>query len=65
MILFLYFAVGVAVGVAAAITWVAFVTTDDVAVLVGAPSRFTHYRGGYHEGHADGKVGIWRGGPLP
>ncbi len=65
MILFLYFAVGVAVGIAAAITWVAFVTTDDVAVSVGAPSRFVSYRGGYHEGHADGTVGIWRGGPLP
>lgn len=28
------------------------------------PSRYVHYRGGYYDGHHDGTLGIWRGGPL-
>ena len=63
MILFLYFAVGVAIGIGFGVT-LALLYNDPVATDPG-PSRFTHYRGGYHEGHADATDGIWRGGPLP
>ena len=27
-------------------------------------SRYTYLRTGYHDGHHDGALGIWRGGPL-
>ena len=60
----LLFLGGFAVGVAAGVAWVAYYTTPTGVVAELGPSRFTAYRGGYREGHADGKVGIWRGGPL-
>jgi hypothetical protein len=49
-----------AAGVAAGVAWVAWTLPDPTPLLSG----YTYYRGGYHEGHADGVVGIWRGGPL-
>ena len=53
------FTLGVGVG-ALALYYLAFSPDTPGA----GPSRFNTYRDGYHEGHHDGAVGIWRGGPL-
>ena len=58
------FLVGVVVGIAVGVAWAVWFTSPIVAAVAADPSRYQHYRGGYHEGHADGAVGIWRGGPL-
>ena len=53
----LTFVAGAAAGAAYAYWWVDHYTTADV-------SRYTYLRTGYHDGHHDGVLGIWRGGPL-
>ena len=54
----LIFLFGMSVGVGIGMAWAGY--------LIGAPEpSFTHYyRGGYTDGHRDGAVGIWRGGPI-
>ena len=51
----LIFAGGAAAGIFAWIT----LTTEPAN-----PTEYIYYRGGYHDGHRDGAVGIWRGGPI-
>ncbi len=58
-LLFGVFTLGVGVGVL-----VLYYLALPSDTLGDGPSRFNTYRDGYHEGHSDGAVGIWRGGPL-
>ncbi len=49
---------GIIVGIAIGLTYATWIDAGY------KPSMSHHYRGGYTDGHRDGAVGIWRGGPI-